>query len=800
MNRLIALALFAVFECASIPVAHAACGNWYALWIDCLVQKGGQRVIPQEYQNPGGQPVSNPAPSGDTKAVDRAKEKMLESLDQGSPSKPSAVSGFFNNAVQTAKGLFSSKANNKTSTQSAADTFGSQPSGRKGAGENSDGGQPSGTTQSQQKTYVPCGDGSSDVCFRGANGKTIHENAGSTFPAPQRANTLDDLLKERRDGQSANVVPQPNATPRPNSVSQTTPTPPQPKAATPSAGVSSTSPNAPSKTATLSVPDQARLTGAAAVSQPTPRVGGISFSKAAAERMPLNIALDATSFNGNRIILSGHDENGGLDAALFLTAVRAACEERDPYFSLDPDNGELWSKQGHEAAKNFWSRIKKNFPGGMPSSASKKEGSGIDINTVSAARDYAPLWGEMVSNYPNFRSKLVFYPEWLRQTRFGEILYKADVLLKELASGVSVLTPGRLRAESIGGYLSSDKEYVAKVLLSGKGAEIDQQPQWRGSRLWFDIAPSPAADAKAGVKLPPLASPEDPKLQSVLKAHGFARPHDAVIQKASAIVKQGEVFDLSQVNPKMFVRVHDHSSNRDLSDNDPRLDGLATDVTARYEQYAEVYEELRILRELFRAYIAAVHLADKNEVLCQQVDGLPLLESERVAVALPEYHRSELFLTVGNRWSVSRTARDSQILQSSSMSGGVSIGGRQFVEVATRSGQTAITQAVSDTIASNGFNEASKADPGRRYILLNFNEAASSAVKSNASLVQPRLVAGSSKAIVQPSDYEIENEPSAAELPLNPRPNNAVIWAILLTLLAAAFVVIYRPPARGGRR
>ena len=140
---------------------------------------------------------------------------------------------------------------------------------------------------------------------------------------------------------------------------------------------------------------------------------------------------------GNRVILSGHEEKGGLDAALFLTAVRAACEEREIDTSVSIQiTGELWSKQGHEAAKNFWSRIKKNFPGGMPSSARKKEGSGIDINTVSAARDYAPLWGEMVSNYPNFRSKLVFYPEWLRQTRFGEILYKADVLLKELASGV----------------------------------------------------------------------------------------------------------------------------------------------------------------------------------------------------------------------------------------------------------------------------------------------------------------------------------------------------------------------------
>jgi hypothetical protein len=41
------------------------------------------------------------------------------------------------------------------------------------------------------------------------------------------------------------------------------------------------------------------------------------------------------------------------------------------------------------------------------------------------------------------RSKLVFHPEGLRDTRFGEILYKADVLLKELSSGIPVLVPYR---------------------------------------------------------------------------------------------------------------------------------------------------------------------------------------------------------------------------------------------------------------------------------------------------------------------------------------------------------------------
>ena len=80
--RLVALMFFIVLECASIPAAHA-CGNWYELWIDCLVQKGEQRVIPPEYQNPGGQSASNPTPSADQKAVDRAQSKMLEKSGPG---------------------------------------------------------------------------------------------------------------------------------------------------------------------------------------------------------------------------------------------------------------------------------------------------------------------------------------------------------------------------------------------------------------------------------------------------------------------------------------------------------------------------------------------------------------------------------------------------------------------------------------------------------------------------------------------------------------------------------------------
>ncbi|PZR87147.1 MAG: hypothetical protein DLM68_08835, partial [Hyphomicrobiales bacterium] len=53
--------------------------------------------------------------------------------------------------------------------------------------------------------------------------------------------------------------------------------------------------------------------------------------------MPVNIALDGAYYKDGRLVLSGRsDTNSGFDAALFRTALRAACEPTDPYFSLDP--------------------------------------------------------------------------------------------------------------------------------------------------------------------------------------------------------------------------------------------------------------------------------------------------------------------------------------------------------------------------------------------------------------------------------------------------------------------------------
>jgi hypothetical protein len=77
------------------------------------------------------------------------------------------------------------------------------------------------------------------------------------------------------------------------------------------------------------------------------RPGGISLSLAAAMRMPLNLDLDGMYFENGNIVLTGNRKSDNqIDAALFLTALRASCEPGDPYFSLDADDGAVWLAEG----------------------------------------------------------------------------------------------------------------------------------------------------------------------------------------------------------------------------------------------------------------------------------------------------------------------------------------------------------------------------------------------------------------------------------------------------------------------
>ena len=428
----------------------------------------------------------------------------------------------------------------------------------------------------------------------------------STTAASQIAGATPSFL-------SPSPMPSKGAGPVPSTTSSAQPIPAPSPTSTPTQAAGAMVQPAQSKT---EIALQSPAAGAVVTPTPSPKTigaattiaagpGGISLSRAAAQQMPLGIALDASYFDGEKIVLSGKAGKIGIDAALFLTALRTACEEREPYFSLDPDDGALWSAQGEQAFKMLWERIE---PGLSPRAPNLKDkiGASLEIRTVSARRDYAKIWGEIAPNFPGLRAKLVFYPEWLRQTRFGKVLYEADVLLKELSSGVSVLSAGELRAALVKGYLAADAERAAKSLLSGRD-DKHSMTQWRGSRLWFDIIRSPPA---AGLKVEsePRVSPAvDAQIMATLSGHGLIRfvgdtPKNTIVARTDR-----NVFDLSLFTPQMFVRRHDHNTGQDLSDHDPDLDGLANDVTARFDEYAEVYDELRTLREIYRA----VHCCDE---------------------------------------------------------------------------------------------------------------------------------------------------------------------------------------------
>src|SRR5262249_945884 len=92
-----------------------------------------------------------------------------------------------------------------------------------------------------------------------------------------------------------------------------------------------------------------------ATSQP----GGISLSRAAAERMRLNLSLEGAFVRNGRIVLSGkNNAEATLDAALFLTGLRATCQNRDPYFSLDPDDVSAWLHDTKQAGQEFFAHIR----------------------------------------------------------------------------------------------------------------------------------------------------------------------------------------------------------------------------------------------------------------------------------------------------------------------------------------------------------------------------------------------------------------------------------------------------------
>src|SRR5262249_4086463 len=113
--------------------------------------------------------------------------------------------------------------------------------------------------------------------------------------------------------------------------------------------------------------------------------GGISLSRAAAERMALEIDIDAIAYRDGQIVISGPESKATkIDAALFLTSMRLACGAGDPFFSLDPVDGAAWQEQSQAAMDVVWKRMQDKITSGVRGQ--------FEVKTFSVRRDFASLW------------------------------------------------------------------------------------------------------------------------------------------------------------------------------------------------------------------------------------------------------------------------------------------------------------------------------------------------------------------------------------------------------------------------
>lgn len=446
--------------------------------------------------------------------------------------------------------------------------------------------------------------------------------------------------------------------------------------------------------------------------------GGISLSKAAADKLNLNLDFEGAFFADGKIVLSGRPQPGGIDAAILLTSLRLACEPGDPFFSLDPDDGKAWSDDGEKLANIVSDKIIAREKLG----SGRNRSQGLTVRVFSARRDYAQQWPKLLSEHPDFKTRLVFRPEWLAQTRFGEILYKADVLLKELSAGAPIILPeAKLRAATVDGYVPSNTRSAARSLLElvERNGEAGNRATWRGHRLWFDLvadigtAGKPPGGPGEGFVTPRTAAGN--ALFQQLKQRDIVSNAPALLTKASQIVENGNTFDLSQVYPQMFVRLHDHGSGKDLPGSDFDLDVLSADVNQRPERYAAAYKELRDLTDSFRAYILASKYVKRFPKICSELQTIPLIGAEKTEQPLPEHRPSDLFLTL----VAYNTSRQYAYVSGRSVSGGISVRGKLFADQRTTRGTTTpVTLELGREVASNNQHSVWQASSGRHFVAL----------------------------------------------------------------------------------
>lgn len=329
--------------------------------------------------------------------------------------------------------------------------------------------------------------------------------------------------------------------------------------------------------------------------RPPAEPGGIKFGSVEAERIAVNLDVSAIRYDPARgtLIVSGRRSEHEFGIDLLVTALRLAVERHDPFFSLDP----VQPRDYDAASRQIMDRVEKTWLQTRAGQQRLIDGMTALCRWPVGERYYfAPLSQvdpesarEILRVRQDFdpREKLVFSPAWLSQTRFGDILFRADVAIKSIATGlIYEESDGSLRRVDVPGY---NLEWLFDDLESGRvNLELD----------------------------------------------------DAVLRM------NGGAIDLSQVRPKL-VKVH--RARGTLEDRPPceRCRHVVDHFDRTWEQYIRQVPVFAELTMAFRAYVAAKMLVQRHPGLVQRILQIPR-EQDRGLSTLYRIDDPVLWVSVQN--------------------------------------------------------------------------------------------------------------------------------------------------------
>ncbi len=304
-----------------------------------------------------------------------------------------------------------------------------------------------------------------------------------------------------------------------------------------------------------------------------PPPGGIKFSGERADGLALALDVTAVDFDPvhNRIILIGKSTASGtgagqpFDLDIFSDVLRLASERFDPFFSLEPNNSTDWDNGGTWAALLLRNRY------GSPQQVADR---------VRAVSPPPVRRGEMAYYYATLDQidpeldrrnrqthdlsvKVVFSPSWLRYSKVGWILYRADLAIKGIAAGFVV------RGDRIIPSPAWGMEDFDPIWLHDHGA----------GRADFELDESPAETTATGV-------------------------------------------ELTAVRPKLYVTERKPGTSEDTTPSPGDL-AITNHFTRHWREYAEQLPELAELEEVYRAYVAAHYLIRHHPALAERILQMP---------------------------------------------------------------------------------------------------------------------------------------------------------------------------------